>query len=201
MRAERGGIPLLGLHLKRLASSARALGYRYDEDTVRERLAAALVGAPAEARARLTLEAGGGVEVEVAPLDGAPLRTAWVDPEPLAEAGTWRCLHKTTARGHYGQRHERALARGADEAVLLNERGEVTEGTRTTVWAETDGRLWTPPVEAGGLPGVFRAHALAADDRTGERPLTPADLRAADAVWLTNAVRGWMRVRLVGSAP
>ena len=100
-------------------------------------------------------------------------------------------------RSHYDARAERARRHGADEAILTNDRGEVVEGTFTTVWAEIDGRLWTPPLDAGGLAGVMRAHVLATDPRAGERMLTPDDLRAADALFLSNALRGWMPVRLV----
>ena len=125
------------------------------------------------------------------------LETAWVDPEPLPEAGTPVCVHKTTDRAHYDRRLARARDRGADEAILLNTWGNVAEGALTNVWVEVGGRLWTPPLDAGGLGGVMRAHVLATDARAGERPLTPADLRDADAIFLSNAVRGWMPVRLV----
>lgn len=195
MRAEDGRIALFDRHLARLAASAEALGIAVDPDAVRQRVAAAL-GEGIEG-VRLTVGPDG-VAVETWTLEAAPFQTAWIDPEPLAEAGTWRCVHKTTARDHYRRRHDRARARGADEAVLLNARGEVVEGTRTTVWAERDGRLWTPPLAAGGLAGVMRAHVLATRPEAGERALRPVDLQTADAVYLSNALRGWMPVRLVG---
>ena len=197
MRAVGGRVALLDRHLARLAASAAAFGYPLDACAVRQRLAEALAEAPPLAGVRLTLGTSGDLDVEVRPLDGDPLRTAWIDPEPLGEAGGPLCIHKTTARDHYRRRAERARQRGADEAVLVNAAGEVTEGTRTNVWAETAGRLWTPPLASGGLAGVMRAHVLATDARAGERVLTAADLQAADALYLSNALRGWMPVRLV----
>ena len=203
MRAEGAGVALLDLHLARLARSARALGYALDADATRRAVerAARRGGGGAAHVVRLTLGRGGDLEVETRPLGGPPLRTAWVDPEPLDEAGTWRTAHKTTDRAHYALRAERAHDAGADEAVLVNAAGLVTEGTRTSVWAERGGRLLTPPLSAGGLGGVFRAHVLATDPRAERADLTPDDLRAADAVLLTNAVRGWMPVRLVAAPP
>ena len=194
MRAEGGRVALVDLHLARLARSAAALGFDLDLDRVRDAVRGG-VGEGAHV-VRLTVGRGGDVLAEVRPLEDRPFRTAWIDPEPFAEAGTWVCRHKTTARAAYRARADRALARGADEAVLVNPDGLVTEGTRSTVWAERGGRLLTPPLTAGGLDGVFRAHVLATDARAGERDLTPDDLRAAEAVWLTNAVRGWMPVLL-----
>ena len=204
MRAEGGRVALLDRHLARLAASADALGYALDLDGTRraaERAAERAAGRGGVLRVRLTLGRGGDVEVEAGPVAGGPFRTAWVDSVPLAEAGTWRTAHKTTDRAHYAARRDRALAHGADEAVLTNAAGLVTEGARSTVWAERGGRLLTPPLAAGGLGGVFRAHVLATDPRAAEADLTPDDLWAADAVWLTNAVRGWMPVRLVSAAP
>ena len=83
------------------------------------------------------------------------------------------------------------------EALLVDLHGEVVEGTRTSVWIRDGDRLWTPHLAAGGLPGVMRAHLLATRTDTGEDALRPDDLRAADAIYLSNALRGWMPVRLV----
>jgi len=195
MRAEDGRVALLDRHLARLAASAAAFGYPCDADAIRQRVTEA-VGTGVE-RVRLMLGEEGDVEIQAGPLLQSGVKTVWLDPEPIEEAGTWRCIHKTTARAHYDARAERARRHGADEAILTNDRGEVVEGTFTTVWAEIDGRLWTPPLDAGGLAGVMRAHVLATDPRAGERMLTPDDLRAADALFLSNALRGWMPVRLV----
>ena len=73
-------------------------------------------------------------------------------------------FHKTTRR----ERYERALDSappGVDEVLLVNEHGELTEGTRTNLMVQMGGEVWlTPPVESGLLPGVLREHLL----RTGE---------------------------------
>ena len=196
MRAEDGRVALLDRHLARLAASGRALGVALDLGAVR-RLAERAGGGGAWA-VRLTVGLAGDARVEARPLADEPMRTAWVDPEPLAEAGTARCVHKTTDRAHYRRRWDRARARGADEAVLVNVRGEVSEGTRTTVWALRDGRWLTPPLAAGGLAGVQRAHLLDTRADCAEAALTPDDLRRADALALSNALRGWMPVRLAG---
>jgi branched-subunit amino acid aminotransferase/4-amino-4-deoxychorismate lyase len=199
LRAEGGRVALLDRHLARLAASAGAFGYAFEPDGVRDRIAAALVGAaPADVhRVRLTLGPHLDVEVEAARLDGFAFRTVWLCPEPLAEAGGPLCVHKTTDREHYERPYRAALARGADEAVLVNARGEVVEGTRTSVWVERGGRLLTPPLGAGGLPGVARAVVLETVPAAAEATLTPGDLRTADALFLSNAVRGLVRVRLL----
>ena len=196
MRADDGRIALLDRHLARLAASAGALGYGLDADTVRHQVEGAGVG-PGAWGVRLTLGQAGDAEVRTWPLENEPMRTAWIDPEPFPEAGSVRCVHKTTDRGHYRQRYGRALALGADEAILVNENGEVTEGTRTTVWAHVGGRWLTPPLASGGLAGVMRAHLLHTQRGHGVSALTPDGLRQSGGLALSNALRGWMPVRLL----
>jgi para-aminobenzoate synthetase/4-amino-4-deoxychorismate lyase len=58
------------------------------------------------------------------------------------------------------------------------------------------GRCFTPPVECGLLAGVFRRHLLETRPDIGERVLSIDDLRKADAVYVSNAVRGLRRVEI-----
>jgi para-aminobenzoate synthetase/4-amino-4-deoxychorismate lyase len=80
--------------------------------------------------------------------------------------------------------------------LLVNGRGELTEFTVGNLVVARDGGCWTPPRTSGLLGGVRRA-ALVADGTVRERVLRPADLAGADGVWLVNALRGWVPVRVV----
>lgn len=198
MRAEHGRVALLDRHLDRLASSAAAFGYPLNVGAVRQRLAAAL-GEGAEG-VRVTLGEGGDLDVHTWALDDRPFRTVAVHPEPMPEAGGPLCVHKTTDRDHYERRFAWAQSVGADEALVLNPAGELMEGTRTSVWVVRNGALVTPPLASGGLAGVMRAHLLAVTDAV-ERVVLPGDLTDADALYLSNALRGWMPVALVHPGP
>lgn len=92
--------------------------------------------------------------------------------------------------------HHRQSHPDVDEVVLWNEQGELTETTIGNLVLELRGRLVTPPVDAGLLPGTFRAELLAHDKITEAR-LRVEDLGAADAVFMTNAVRGWVELSIV----
>ena len=74
--------------------------------------------------------------------------------------------------------------------LFLNLRGEVTECAINNVFVEKDGCLFTPPIECGLLPGVHRRHVLETKPSTMERVISLDDLRHADAIYLSNAVRG-----------
>jgi branched-chain amino acid aminotransferase len=93
--------------------------------------------------------------------------------------------------------YERAHDQGLDEVVLLNERGEVCECTSANIFAafvNAQGtQVWTPPLASGCLPGVTRALLLeeirVPDLQIEERTLLPADLEAADEVFITSTTR------------
>jgi branched-chain amino acid aminotransferase len=90
-------------------------------------------------------------------------------------------------------RYERAREQGLDEVVLLNERGEVSECTSANLFTVHGGRVLTPPLSSGCLPGVTRAVLLEELRVPGlaveERVLLPSDLEAADEVFLASTTR------------
>jgi para-aminobenzoate synthetase/4-amino-4-deoxychorismate lyase len=90
---------------------------------------------------------------------------------------------------------------GCDEVIFLNKRGELTEGTRTTLFLELDGRLFTPALTCGLLPGTLREELLDLPRAAAsEAIITPADLERADRIYLGNSVRGLIRAERMPQA-
>ena len=100
--------------------------------------------------------------------------------------------HKTTRRALYD---DALAAAAADEVIFLNERDDVCEGARTSIFVERHGALLTPPLESGLLPGVLRADLLA-EGRAREKILRLDDL-SGDFL-IGNSLRGLLRARLAG---
>jgi len=100
--------------------------------------------------------------------------------------------HKTTNYLLHLMAREDAREAGAFEAILLNERGEITEGAASNLFIVRDGRVLTPLVACGLLPGITRAAVMeicaAIPVPCCERILRPGDLLAADEVFLTNSL-------------
>ncbi|MGH9629260.1 MAG: aminotransferase class IV [Bryobacteraceae bacterium] len=94
--------------------------------------------------------------------------------------------------------YEEAQEQGFDEAVLLNERGEVSECTSANIFITEGRNVWTPPLSSGCLPGVTRDLLLTevrADGiRVAERPLSLEDLERADEVFITSTTRNLLPV-------
>lgn len=187
---------LLDRHMSRLAASAAHFGFDCDIDEVTRRLGA--VRAEESRRIRVLVAADGAIEVQV--LESSTPRVApWqlaVDTYPVRRDDEF-LRHKTTRRDRY----EAATARfpDADDVVLWNEDGEVTETTIANLVIERDGQALTPAAESGLLPGTLRAELLA-NRRITEAVVTLDDLARADRVWAINSLRGWVATELL-SAP
>jgi para-aminobenzoate synthetase/4-amino-4-deoxychorismate lyase len=111
-------------------------------------------------------------------------------------------LHKTTRRAIYQRALTAARQRmpEADDVLLVNEHGEVTESTIANLVIDLDGELLTPPLASGLLAGVYRRQLVEAGEAT-ERPVTPDMVRRARAVYLLNSVRGRWPVTLLETGP
>jgi para-aminobenzoate synthetase / 4-amino-4-deoxychorismate lyase len=184
------GYRRLAEHLERLRLSATYFDYVYDEADVRSALERAAAAYPDRAlKVRLLLDRRGRVETGAAPLGAShePVRLA-VDRDHPVDPVDPMLFHKTTLRERYD---EAALGYpDADDVILVNTRGEVTESTRANLAVRIDGRWWTPPLDAGLLPGCERA-ALLEEGALAERSITVDELRGAEGLALLSSVRPW----------
>jgi len=98
-----------------------------------------------------------------------------------------RLYHKTTDRSIYDA--ARAACLDCGDVLLFNQDGELTESTIANLAVEIGGRLYTPPVRCGLLPGVLRG-CLLEQGGIEERVLTRDDLDFGNRLFLMNAVRG-----------
>lgn len=191
----REGWSLLGRHLGRMRDSARYFGFPFDEISVRLRLESAAAEFTEERRrVRLLLDRRGELRIEsvlLAAEEGGPPVVA-IAKRPVRSDDPF-LYHKTTHRRVYDD--TLAAHPGAEDVILVNERGEVTESCTANVVVEREGRKITPPVRCGLLPGTFRAELLERGEIV-EGVLTPEDLRRSERVWLVNSVRGWREVKM-----
>ncbi|MBN3789813.1 aminodeoxychorismate synthase component I [Burkholderia sp. Ac-20353] len=192
------GIRHVDRHLARLQRSADALGFRFDAAALQREIDArcAALDGDGPYRMKLALAKDGTVEITAAPLK--PLAAGAIGVLLAADHGfapthadDALLLHKTTRRADYDRAWQAAEALGCFDMLFVNERGEVTEGGRSNLFVKLDGRWVTPPLSCGVLPGVMRG-VLLDDPSFGatERVVTRDDLARAEALLLTNALRG-----------
>ncbi len=190
------GFWLLDGHIKRLRASAAYFGYAFEERAVQEALDRAVEGRKNERlRVRLLLAENGSVTVTTAeqPAQAPGSVMRFVISDTRLDSTNAFLFHKTTRRELYDREWQHyADTAGSDEVLYLNERGEVAEGSRTNVFVESGGKLVTPPLSSGLLPGVLRGE-LIASGKAQEAVLTVDDLARAEAIYVGNSVRGLVR--------
>ncbi|SEG26044.1 para-aminobenzoate synthetase / 4-amino-4-deoxychorismate lyase [Bosea lathyri] len=192
------GFARLALHLDRLGASAGALGFRFDPAAMAaelEQLAGSFIS-EGDRRVRLELHRSGKFDLTAAILGEEPDRPLLVAVAPeRVDAGDPFLRHKTTRRARYEFAFAAATANGRDEVIFLNRAGRVTEAARSNVFVERGGRLLTPPLANGLLPGVLR-RALLESGEVVEQELSLDDLRMAERWFLGNSLRGLRLARL-----
>ncbi len=201
MLAVGGNVNLLELHLDRMGSSARYFGHPFSRRDARKTVAGEIGGRGTRLKVRLLLDGSGLFSVEsaeVEPLSGPVQVALWPERINTDSAGF---RHKTTDRRFYNSAWAAARQQGLFDYLFVNERGFLAEGAICNVYLEREGVLYTPPVRAGALPGVYRRHLKSRGSMpVRERNLTPEDIRAAkQRLWVSNAVVGLIRAELVDS--
>jgi branched-chain amino acid aminotransferase len=111
--------------------------------------------------------------------------------DPLTSFKTTNKLPEVMARAE-------ADAAGAHDALLLNPRGYIAEGTSCNIFWAQDNVVCTTPLSSGALPGVTRAAVLELCVKLNiayrEKNAKPADLLRAQAVFVTNTSMGVVEV-------
>lgn len=193
-----GGILRLESHRARLAVGVGVLDLPLPPLDVAA-LAADLLRANGltDATLRLTITRGCGPRGVLPPAVPVPtvLLTAAPLPPPLPSAA---CITATVTRRNEHSPLARIKCLNYLDNILLNTAGRVAEATAATLFVVRDGRLLTPPVADGALPGVLRAAIL---EREGqEAPLTPADLAVCEEAFLTSSL-GLRPITLLDGRP
>ncbi|MBF0370178.1 MAG: chorismate-binding protein [Magnetococcales bacterium] len=197
---ERGEIPWLREHLNRLEYSARSLGFAWERDPL-EREVLAQVQEWLEAGSildalRLLLAPDGTFSLSQRSVsqDNQPLKVR-IDPtrvdrmDPLLG-------HKTSRRELFNRGLREAQEAGYDEALFLNNLGQVTEGAIQGILVLLDSLWRAPPLTDGLLPSLWRKKQMKQLNAI-EQSLTLGDLARAEKIVMGNAVRGSREVRLL----
>ncbi|HUI20351.1 MAG TPA: aminotransferase class IV [Methylocella sp.] len=213
----------LDAHLARLASGLATLGFAQAVDIAKVRAAILDYLAREEATSavlRLTVTRGSGPRGLAPPEAPHPTILMTLAPMPPARAMAVSLHVATTTRRNEHSPLSRikalpyldnllalseAHAHGAEDALMLNTRGTIACGTVANVFAIKEGRLLTPPLSDGALPGTLRALVLSLAKEAGLAPvevsLDVSDLAEADHVFLTNSISRLTEAERCDGAP
>ncbi|PWC34069.1 aminotransferase class IV [Azospirillum sp. TSO35-2] len=204
IRVKDGAPRHLPRHLERLAAGAAVLRLALPHDAAAMAAAmAALIAARgvADGVLRLTVSRGTGARGVLPPADANPTVLMTLAPAGHLTTPVTAIVARSTRRNEHSPlsrlkslnyldsvlARQEAADRGADEALLLNGAGRLAESSVANLFLAIGGRLLTPPLSDGALPGIRRALLL---ERHGavEAPLGLDDLAHADEALLTNSL-------------
>jgi branched-chain amino acid aminotransferase len=202
----------LAAHLSRLASGLAVLGFAGAVDIealgANVRTYAESAGA-ASAVLRVTVTRGKGPRGLTPPTEPRPSVVMTLAPAPPAHDQAVSLHIATTTRRNELSPISRikalsyvdnlvalqeARSLGSDDALMLNTCGAVVCASTSNLFIIREGKLQTPPIADGALPGTTRAMLLALAQDAGLAPMETSlfanDVAEADHVLLTNSVRG-----------
>lgn len=191
------GFQRIDQHMRRLLRSADALGFRAPANAVQA--LEKTVGGENPLCVKLVMNYKGELDIEAAdfspPQKGTVWRVCIATKTTLDSADTFY-RHKSSRREPYDAARAEFSAEDADEVLLLNERGELCEGSSTSIFVEMpDGQLLTPPLDSGILPGVLRADLIRERKARGQA-LKPADI-AGRRLFVGNSLHGLIAAELI----
>lgn len=218
IRVFRGKIPFMPLHWERLANGLSILGFEipsewsaifFEKEILRV--------AQGNARVRISVwRAPGGF---YAPTDNTPNFLITATPME-SDVFNWQetgltirlCERvrlpidalsglKTLGGVRYVAAAMEARAKGVDDVIVLNERGQICEASNSNIlWIKGE-TVYAPSPTDGQVSGTFQKILSGVLQAEGiqivEKPTTFAELLEADEVFLTNAVQGIRWVRLL----
>lgn len=224
LRAYQGHPFLLDEHLARLARGLQKLAIDIDIAEIRQAVGETLTANEIrEGRVRITVSAGEGGMV--------PDQSTCRRPTRLVLAGEYRppseevylkgysavissvvrqsrdplAALKSSAYLPYIYARNEARRAGADEAIMLTEKGLLSEASMSNIFMVSGGVLVTPGESGGILPGITRRRVIELAEKMGVRTqqgeVNPARLYAAAEVFLTNSLLEIMPLTAVDGKP
>lgn len=200
LRFQRGRWRSWNLHRERLLAAARR--FAVPLDPVQLDLAVAdlgdRLGTEEWFRVRITVDRSGAISLSHSQwvAQRGPVRVGLAG-EPTHSHDPF-LYHKTSIRERYQRWHTQAREQGWFDCLFINQRGELSEGCISNLFVKLDGRLLTPALECGLLPGVLRKRLLQRGTAE-EAVLFPHDLQRAESVYVGNSLRG-LRTAVVDQA-
>ena len=211
IRTYGGFVFRLDKHLNRLAGSAKRLGIPTVTAGLKEAVTATLqANKLSDARIRITVSIGeGGIAPDMRQCQKPTVLVVAEHYKPHPErvySTGFKAIVSSLVRysrsplsiiksANYLENmlaKQEATAAGADEAIRLNEKGFLAEASMSNVFLIADGKLMTPPLESGILPGITREAVIELASRLGintiKRDITIEELFQAQEAFLTNSL-------------
>lgn len=197
------GYSYLDLHLERLWSSSQTFHFKCPIENLKKDLLQATLKETVTTKVRVILNKQGNYIIEKTKVN-LQKKTYWVDfSKQRTNSKNILFQHKTTddsVRKFYDEEWRFANQKGLSEILFLNEKGHVTEGSRTNIIIKKDQNFFTPPANCGLLNGIMRQQFIILNQSVIEKVLEPEEILTADQILLVNSVLGIQEANFYNSA-
>jgi len=199
MRYEYGEIKFLTEHLRRMKTASDHFLFRFPQKKIINRIEKSILELDQRKmkRIKLLLNKWGKVKIEISDLS-KPGDEVSVIISQNKISSTDRFRHfKTTNRKLYDEEYAMYKSKGIYEVLYLNEKNEFAEGSRSNIFLKKDNKWFTPLLNSGALPGIYRKYFIENNINTSEKNIKIEDLLNADGLLLTNDLRCEIKVNKI----
>lgn len=174
-------------HIARLKTSAKFLGFKFNSGILNLKF-------DKDGIYRIELDKKGNFSISFREYKNSKSNKIVIS-EQIVNSSDVFLKYKTSYRPYYKSSLGKIRQDEIYDEIFFNEKGELTEGSRSNIVLEIDGQLYTPPLCCGLLDGVYRKYLLDSG-KCVEKVLTKSDLERADKIFCINSVRGMKEVEL-----
>ena len=184
-RTKNGKILFEDEHFARMGKTAKHFGFKFSRPTFKNLNDGIL---------RILLSKDGSFSTELKEIK--PSKTIKITISPIIQNSQNEFLyHKTTYRPWFFDSFQKIKTGEIFDEIYFNEKGELTEGARSNIILQLDGKLYTPPIRCGLLNGIYRQKLLK-EEKCEEKILYKTDVERAEKIFCINSVRGIVEVKL-----
>lgn len=196
MRFENGVIKNFNYHLERIKKTAEYFLFIFNERKISAAVEKEISKNAGDRllRIRLKLNKWGKIFVDISNIPGRPAEINVVISAHRISTEHLFQYFKTTNRSLYNSEYYKYTKQGFFDVIFLNETNHVSEGAISNVFIRNGDQYLTPPVTAGILEGIERKTWLNENLNIREENLTVTDLFNAEEIFLTNSLRGRLKV-------
>jgi para-aminobenzoate synthetase/4-amino-4-deoxychorismate lyase len=183
-------------HLERLKSTANYFLFKYNEKSILRKIYSTLkkLDKSKTYKLKFSLNKLGELKLEVTELKPLPDKIKVILSKNRISSQNKFQFFKTTNRKLYNDEHKKFSQKGFFDVIYLNEKNEVVEGAITNLFMRKNDLVLTPPIISGALTGIYRSYLLKQNSDIKENNISVEELIQSDEIFLTNSVRGKIKV-------
>lgn len=203
MKYENGEIKFLDDHFLRMSSAANYFLFRFNEKRIRKQIESVIseIRKRQNKKIRLALSKWGKVRIDVSNISRLPKNVSVIVSQNKINSKDQFRYFKTTNRKLYDEEYSEYNSKGFYEVLYFNERDELVEGSRTNIFVKKENSWFTPSLESGALPGIYRKYFIDVHPNVIEKNIKIEEIVNADELFLTNALRGEVKVNKLFITP